>query len=219
MTDDLSIYKNRNYIIEDAILKIRQILEEGNLQIDMSENGLALENTLQLINNALEILTTTVNDNSQNVIVQFDKDGNVVDVKEDTLTPSNNTPLPVKITSTSGDINITAGDLNVQLSHVGTNYDSIRIGDGTNLLSINADGSLNVVTKEENRLSRYSISREDISTSTEYYGFVATNGSWYIIQVDTTNGEYKYTNGSSDFLTNWNNRTTLTYNEYNNLTW
>ena len=216
---NLSNYKNRNYIVEDAVLKIRKILEEGNLQIDASTSGLATEATLQLVNNALQLLSATVNNDNQNVVVRFDKDGNIVDVKEDTVTPSNNAPLPVKITSTSGDINITAGDLNVQLSHTGSNFDSIRIGDGTNLLSINADGSLNVVVKEENRLSRYNISREDTSTSTEYYGFVATDGSWYIMQVNTTNGEYKYVNGSSDFLTNWNNRTTLTYDEYNNLTW
>ena len=46
--------------------------------------------------------------------------------------------MPVKLTSVTGDINITAGDLNVQSEHTGANFDSIRIGDGTNLLGVNA---------------------------------------------------------------------------------
>lgn len=66
-------------------------------------------------------------------LVTFTKDGATVEVTEDTVTPSNNIPLPVKLTSVTGDINITAGDLNVQLSDVGANYDSTRIGDGTTL--------------------------------------------------------------------------------------
>lgn len=70
--------------------------------------------------------------------VQFTKDSVLTDVVEDTVTPANNTPLPVKLTSVTGDINITAGDLNVQTSHAGASYDSQRIGDGANLLGITA---------------------------------------------------------------------------------
>lgn len=73
--------------------------------------------------------------------IQFTKDAATVTVTEDTVTPANNIPLPVKITSTTGDINITAGDLNVQLSHSAVNFDSARIGDGTDLLDISVAGS------------------------------------------------------------------------------
>lgn len=76
--------------------------------------------------------------------IRFKKDGVDVEVNEDTITPANNVALPVKLTSTTGDINITAGDLNVHLSHAGVNYDSTRIGDGTNLLSITASGEAEV---------------------------------------------------------------------------
>ena len=72
--------------------------------------------------------------------VQFTLDGIDVTVNEDTVTPANNRPLPVKLTGITGDINITANDLNVQLSHTGANFDSTRVGDGTNLLSISASG-------------------------------------------------------------------------------
>lgn len=70
--------------------------------------------------------------------INFQYNGVDTPVIEDTVTPANNRPLPVKLTSVTGDINITAGDLNVQLSHSGVNFDSIRIGNGTNLLGINA---------------------------------------------------------------------------------
>lgn len=76
--------------------------------------------------------------------IQFVKDGVDTEVLEDTVDPSNNAPLPVKLTSVTGDINITAGDLNVQLSHAGASYDSTRIGDGTNLLAITAAGEAEV---------------------------------------------------------------------------
>lgn len=47
--------------------------------------------------------------------------------------------MPVEIVSASGtEINITAGDINVQITAFGANFDSTRIGDGTNLLGINA---------------------------------------------------------------------------------
>jgi hypothetical protein len=72
--------------------------------------------------------------------VQFVLDGSPVTVNEDTGTPANNRPLPVKLTDITGDINITAGDLNVQLSHIGASYDSIRIGDGINELAFNGSG-------------------------------------------------------------------------------
>ena len=76
--------------------------------------------------------------------VKFIKDGVIEDVTEDTVTPANNLPLPVKITSTTGDINITANDLNVQLTHIGVNADSTQIGDGTEIMLINASGEAQV---------------------------------------------------------------------------
>lgn len=68
--------------------------------------------------------------------IQFTKDGVATLVNEDTAVPANNDPLPVKLSGVTGDINITAGDLNVHLSHAGGDYDSTRLGDGTNLLDV-----------------------------------------------------------------------------------
>lgn len=66
------------------------------------------------------------------------KDGIQYPISIDTGTPANTVGVPVILTGAAGPINITAGDLNVQLTDQGANYDATRIGDGTNLLGINA---------------------------------------------------------------------------------
>lgn len=76
--------------------------------------------------------------------VSFILDGSSTQVIEDTVTPANNAPLPVKITSATGDINITAGDLNVQTSHTGATPDSTQVGDGTEIMLISAAGEAQV---------------------------------------------------------------------------
>ena len=63
--------------------------------------------------------------------IQFIKNGSTVTVNEDTGTPTNNIPLPVKLVDITGDVNITAGDINVQNTDMGANFDSMRIGDGS----------------------------------------------------------------------------------------
>jgi hypothetical protein len=67
------------------------------------------------------------------------KDGTQYPISIDTGTPANTVGVPVILTGAAGPINITAGDLNVQLTDQGANYDATRIGDGTNLLGINAN--------------------------------------------------------------------------------
>jgi len=72
--------------------------------------------------------------------ILFTLDGVDQEVTEDTVTPANNFPLPVKLTGVTGDVLITAGDLNVQLTHLGVNADVTRIGDGTTEWKIKATG-------------------------------------------------------------------------------
>ena len=104
--------------------------------------------------------------------VQFVLDGVDTEVNEDTVTPANNAPLPVKLTGVTGDVNITAGDLNVQLSHTGASFDSTRIGDGTNLMAVNA--SLEAQVRDDDAITELqsivtntgSISNLDVALST-----------------------------------------------------
>lgn len=68
------------------------------------------------------------------------KDGIQVPITKDTLDPNGTIGMPVEIVAVDGtEINITAGDINVQTSHAGVSYDSMRVGDGINLLQINAN--------------------------------------------------------------------------------
>ncbi len=82
--------------------------------------------------------------------IQFVLDGANQTVIEDTGVPANNAPLPVKLTGVTGDVNITAGDLNVQLNHAGASFDSVQIGDGTELLAINASNEAQVRDDDAN---------------------------------------------------------------------
>jgi hypothetical protein len=59
-------------------------------------------------------------------------------IKEDLDTPGNTVPMPVRIYGFSDSISITADEINVQLTHSGGTPDSVRIGDGTEILAINA---------------------------------------------------------------------------------
>ena len=87
----------------------------------------------------IEDTVTPANNKGLPSLNMYYKDGVLVPVNRDTGTPANNAPLPVEIIGVSGTtINITAGDIGVQLSHLGASADSTRIGDGTNLLGINA---------------------------------------------------------------------------------
>lgn len=76
--------------------------------------------------------------------VEFVRDSVDTQVTEDTVTPANNRPLPVKLMDVTGDINITANDLNVQLGHTGANPDSVQIGDGTETVAINGSNEMQV---------------------------------------------------------------------------
>jgi len=68
------------------------------------------------------------------------KDGVQIPITKDTGTPANTVGVPVEIVAASGTpINITAGDINVQLTDLGVNFDSVRVGDGSgNYIGVNA---------------------------------------------------------------------------------
>jgi hypothetical protein len=83
-------------------------------------------------------------DGSQYVVadaapIYFRKDGSLQEVVEDTVTPANNEPLPVKLFGVNGTLNLTANDLDISSSHT---EDSIRLGDGNNLTEVTADNEL-----------------------------------------------------------------------------
>lgn len=62
----------------------------------------------------------------------------------------------------------------------------------------------------------YTISQIDDASTPSYYGFVHKTGAWYITREDSS-GNYRYTKGASSFATNWTNRTSLTYDYFDNV--
>ncbi len=48
-----------------------------------------------------------------------------------------------------------------------------------------------------------------------YYGFLKSDGSWYIMRTTKTNTEIRYFAGTSDYTTNWTGRASLSYNYFN----
>lgn len=61
-------------------------------------------------------------------------------------------------------------------------------------------------------LDKYRPSDQDLSGDPSYYGFLDRSGNWYILRQNLSTGEFRYAKGSSEYATNWGNRsTTLTY--------
>jgi hypothetical protein len=79
--------------------------------------------------------------------IVFTLNGANQEVTEDTGTPANNRPLPVKLMGVNGTVNLTANDLDISSSHA---EDSIRLGDGTNLTTVSAAGELQVRDNDAN---------------------------------------------------------------------
>lgn len=104
-------------------------------------------NTFDILRSTALTVSSAGTISTSSAPIQFVLDGADQEVTEDTVTPANNRPLPVKLVSFTGDINVTADDLNVSISHIN---DSVKIGDGTDLLAINADGSLNATVSATN---------------------------------------------------------------------
>jgi hypothetical protein len=50
---------------------------------------------------------------------------------------------------------------------------------------------------------------------TSYFGFLKSDGSWYIMSLTET--EARYVKGDDDYSTNWTDRESLTYDYYNNI--
>ena len=72
-------------------------------------------------------------------------------------------------------------------------------------------------TTQLNPLDVYSISDKDDDASPNYFGFLDKDGNWYILKetISAGNDTYRYTKGVSDYATNWTNRASLTYQNFN----
>jgi len=60
----------------------------------------------------------------------------------------------------------------------------------------------------------YKISEVDYGIVT-YYGFIDQNEGWFIMKEDFNAGTYRYIKGDANFKDNWNNRTNIKYDYFN----
>ncbi len=107
-------------------------------------------------NGAVQVYKDSTNENNSKPLpagLYYVKDGVIEAVNRDTATPANTRPIPVEIVDITGvpvTLNLTTGDLGVEISHDGLTHtwDSTRVGDGTNLLIVNASGQALVKATE-----------------------------------------------------------------------
>lgn len=87
---------------------------------------------------------------------------------------------------------------------------------GPGTIAIKDSNGTVIDPSEKQPTDGYNISQVDDGITASYYGFVHRTGAWYIQKEDAT-GNYRYTKGPSDFATNWTNRTSLTYDYFDNI--
>lgn len=54
--------------------------------------------------------------------------------------------------------------------------------------------------------------KEDVPDGVSYYGFLDTDGNWYIERV--TGSDIDFARGSSGYSANWSNRASLVYGKF-----
>lgn len=63
-------------------------------------------------------------------------------------------------------------------------------------------------------LANYFVSDYDLGGATEYIGRLDKDGNWVIMEHVPASGTLRFASGSSGYVTNWGNRTGLTYNYF-----
>lgn len=86
-------------------------------------------------------------------------------------------------------------------------------GPGVSTLTDNVGNKINPAEREP--IDGYQISEIDYS-DISYYGFINKNGAWYIMKEDEE-GSFRYIKGTTDFPTNWADRTNLSYDYYHTI--
>ena len=63
--------------------------------------------------------------------------------------------------------------------------------------------------------SKYLVSDLDTAGATHYFGFVRSDGPWYIMQEDSVNNTYRYCVGSTiSYAVAWTARASLAYTTF-----
>jgi len=83
---------------------------------------------------------------------------------------------------------------------------------------VGADGLVkNPATEaKQDPIASYKGAGMDTAANPYYFGYLDIDGNWYIKKLDTTSGT-TYVKGASSYATNWTNRASLTYGEFNDI--
>lgn len=80
---------------------------------------------------------------------------------------------------------------------------------------VETDGSLRV-----DILSSYKLADIDIAADPQYFGYINTDGAWYIKEYNVANGTIRYAKSDSGYTLAWQNRTdseSVVYDYYFNV--
>lgn len=104
-----------------------------------------------------------------------------------------------------------AGNISISNIKVGATDQST-----SNLRYIKTLDDGTVVIESNDPFTNYKAARSTRGAYPRYYGLVDDNQAWIIIKEERVGSEdiYTYSSGSSNFVSNWNNRVSLSFNEY-----
>jgi hypothetical protein len=74
---------------------------------------------------------------------------------------------------------------------------------------VETDGSLRT-----DLLARYRCADLDESGDPKYYGFIDTDGAWYILRYNVASGQIRYAKGASGYTIAWANASGQSYDYY-----
>lgn len=117
--------------------------------------------------------------------------------------------MPIKLSRAAAATVAFSTPQEIVISHAD---DSIRIGDGSNLLSVNANGSIDINT------AQFASRIDEVSSSVTYVGKAVAGTSnataaWQIYRLTTSGSSttIEYADGDVSFNNVWNNRASLSY--------
>lgn len=64
-------------------------------------------------------------------------------------------------------------------------------------------------------IAGYQVANKEEDPTTSYYGYIDTNGNWYIQRVTATDVDFVKGTSSSVYATNWTNRASQSYAKFN----
>jgi hypothetical protein len=145
---------------------------DGSLNVAVVPAPIAYNRRVAAVTSSTTVLDdidTPVNSRPLPTELIFGKDGVPTKVTYDTVTPTNSNAVPVNIVTVNGTgiettVNLSGAQINVQLSHTGASPDSTRIGDGTNLMGVNA--SLEALVHDTDALAALVDVNTELNTQT-----------------------------------------------------